>query len=143
MLTQLTIGTLVIALSVVVQSVFFGCAESVLRRIGDWFTRRPHSPRTVLALVCMTLWLMAAHALSVGLWASTFLFLGIFDGLEPSVYFAVVAFTTLGFGDVLLSQEWRLLSGLCAANGLLIFGVSTAVLVEFLIRVRRAQHVDE
>ncbi|MEM9736953.1 MAG: ion channel, partial [Pseudomonadota bacterium] len=52
-----------------------------------------------------------------------------------ALYFSVVAFTTLGFGDVLLPQEWRLLAGLSAANGLLIFGVSTAFLVEVFRRV--------
>ena len=52
--------------------------------------------------------------------------------METSVYFAGVAFTTLGFGDIILPYEWRQLAGLCAANGLLVFGVSAAVLVEVL-----------
>ena len=82
---------------------------------------------------------MLAHTIGVWVWAATFRILDIFHELEPALYFAIVAFTTLGFGDVLLPQEWRILSGLSAANGLLIFGVSTAFLVEFFSRLRRAQ----
>ena len=87
----------------------------------------------------MTLWLMAAHSLGVWIWAATFLMLGTFSALEPALYFSVVSFTALGFGDVVLTPQWRLLSGMSAANGLLIFGLSTAFLVEFLSRLRKAQ----
>ena len=65
--------------------------------------------------------------------------LQIFVTFEASVYFSLVAFTTLGFGDVLLPVEWRLLGGLAAANGLLIFGLLTAMLVETLRQIRTRQ----
>mgnify|MGYP003674721669 CR=1 FL=1 len=58
---------------------------------------------------------------------------------EESVYFGFVAFTTLGFGDILLPLQWRLLGGMAAANGLLNFGLLTAVIVETLRQVRRMQ----
>ncbi|MGO9466172.1 MAG: ion channel [Isosphaeraceae bacterium] len=38
------------------------------------------------------------------------------------------SYTALGYGDVLLSERWRLLGPLEAINGLLFFGLSTAVL---------------
>jgi len=69
----------------------------------------------------------------------TFPMLGTFDALEPALYFSVVSFTTLGFGDVVLTPQWRLLPGMSAANGLLIFGLSTAFLVEFFTHLRKAQ----
>ena len=55
------------------------------------------------------------------------------------MYFSLVSFTTLGFGDVLFPPEWRLLSGMAAANGLLNFGLLTALLVEALRHVRLGQ----
>ena len=60
--------------------------------------------------------------------------LGAFDALEPAVYFALVSFTTAGFGDITLGPDWRLLSGLTAANGFLMFGWSTAYMVELMRR---------
>ena len=76
---------------------------------------------------------------SVWIWAIALWVLGIFVQLETSVYFALVAFTTLGFGDILLPVEWRLLGGVAAANGLLIFGLLTAMMVETLRRTRMRQ----
>jgi len=76
---------------------------------------------------------------SVFVWAFALFWLDIFITLEASVYFALVAFTTLGFGDILLPQEWRLLGGMAAANGLLMFGLLTAILVEILRDTRARQ----
>ena len=75
----------------------------------------------------------------VWLWALTFYALELFPGLEPCVYFALVSFTTLGYGDVLLPHEWRLLGGMTAANGFLNFGILVASLTEALRNVRLAQ----
>ena len=76
---------------------------------------------------------------SVWIWAIALWVLNIFQTIEASVYFSLVAFTTLGFGDILLPVEWRLLGGLAAANGLLIFGILTAMLVETLRQTRLRQ----
>ncbi|MEM9031767.1 MAG: ion channel, partial [Pseudomonadota bacterium] len=76
---------------------------------------------------------------AVMIWAIAFWVLGLFATFEAAVYFSLVAFTTLGFGDVLLDQEWRLLSGLSAANGLLLFGLMTAILVETVRSTRLGQ----
>ncbi len=69
--------------------------------------------------------------------------LGAIAGLEPAVYFSLVTFTTLGYGDITLGEDWRILSALCAANGLLLFGFSTAFLVELMRRLQqRPDQVD-
>ncbi|MEM0942407.1 MAG: ion channel [Pseudomonadota bacterium] len=135
MVAQLLVGSALISASIVIEAVFVGAAWVTLGRIGPWLGTPVRAPRVILMLVVTTLWMMAAHGLSVWVWALAFLWLDIFHELEPALYFSVVAFTTLGFGDVLLPQEWRLLAGLSAANGLLIFGVSTAFLVEVFRRV--------
>lgn len=73
------------------------------------------------------------------MWALAFVELGAFGTLEESVYFALVVFTTLGLSDVILPMEWRLLSGMAAANGFLNFGLLTALLIEALRHIRLAQ----
>lgn len=77
--------------------------------------------------------------MSVWLWAVAFHLLGIFAGFEEAMYFTLVSFTTLGYGDVLMPREWRILGGLAAANGLLSFGLMTALMVESLRHVRVRQ----
>ncbi|MEO0399348.1 MAG: ion channel [Pseudomonadota bacterium] len=86
-------------------------------------------------LVVMSLMMMAAHSLEIWMWAETFLRIEIFEGIEPALYFAAVSFTTLGFGDVLLEPPWRLLAGAAAANGLLLFGLSAAFMVDTCIKL--------
>lgn len=93
--------------------------------------------RLNLALAGAAAAALAALTIAIWVWAAAFYALDVFAAVEPSVYFAAVAFTTLGFGDVLLPMDWRLLSGLCAANGLIVFGLVTAFLVDFVTRLRR------
>jgi hypothetical protein len=63
-------------------------------------------------------------------WALLYMELGLFETLEPALYFSIVSFTTVGYGDVVLEPGWRLLAGMTATHGLLNFGLFTAFLVE-------------
>ncbi|NNG03695.1 MAG: two pore domain potassium channel family protein [Inquilinus sp.] len=139
MLLQLIVGSFAVTLTTVVEALFIGGAIQALERAGPWLAAAPHTRKTMLALLGVTLWLLAALSTCVWIWAALLMVVGAFEALEPALYFSVVAFTTLGFGDITLSQPWRLLSGISAANGLLLFGLSTAFLVEFLGRLRQAQ----
>lgn len=139
MLTQLLIGTAVITATVLVTGIFAYAATEILRRAGPWVVRQPHSPKFLIIMVLTLLWTQAAITVCVWLWALTFYWLGLFETLEPALYFAFASFTTLGFGDILLPAEWRLLSGLSASNGLLLFGLFTAFLVEVMRRIRDEQ----
>ncbi len=142
MIQQLIIGSVVIAITIVVEALFIVLAVRTLRRLGDWFEESQTTIRMVAGLVAVTVWLMLSHTIGVWLWALTFLGLDVFHDLENALYFSAVAFTTLGFGDVIVEQPWRLLSGMSAANGLLIFGVSAAFLVEFMRRILEQDRRD-
>ncbi len=81
-------------------------------------------------------WLLISLSLIIWVWAFSLIHLGVFSEWEESLYFSLVAFTTLGFGDVVLPQNWRLLSGFIAADGFVLFGLNTAVLLEAMMRLR-------
>jgi hypothetical protein len=134
---QLFIGSIIMIISIICHAVFTASAEWALRREHLWPGPRAGTFRFLVMLVGMTLWLLLSISLNVWLWAVLLLWLDVFQELEPSVYFSLVSFTTLGFGDIILAQEWRILSGLMAANGLIILGLTTAVLIDFLSRLRR------
>lgn len=105
-------------------------------RMGIWLSDARQGPRMMVFLSMASVWAVLQLTVGVWIWAVCFWRLGIFETLEPSVYFALVAFTTLGFGDVLLPDEWRLLGGMTAVNGLLNVGLVTAILVELLRQAR-------
>jgi hypothetical protein len=134
---QLLIGSAIITMTIIIHVGFTAAVEWGLKREHLWPGRRAGLVRFVILLVGMTLMLLASISLCVWLWAFCMMWLGIFHDVETSVYFVLVSFTTLGFGDIVLEKQWRVLSGLIGANGLLIFGLTTAVLVDFLSRFRR------
>jgi voltage-gated potassium channel Kch len=83
----------------------------------------------------MVLLLFLAALVELNIWAVTYLAVGAIPDIEPALYFSTVTFTTLGYGDLTLDTNWRLLSSFEAANGTLMFGWSTAIVVAVLHRM--------
>ncbi len=88
-----------------------------------------------MAMVTVVLGLFIILTVEVWLWAICYLAVGAFHDFETALYFSTVTFSTLGFGDVLPAERWRLLSALEAVNGFLVIGWSTAYLVAASTRV--------
>ncbi len=139
MLLQLVLGSAIMGATVVISALSLWGLEAFLSRAHDWVVVPPHGPKLVAVLTAVMLWTVLLMTVSVWIWAFALWGLGVFVTLEASVYFSLVAFTTLGFGDILLPVEWRLLGGLAAANGLLVFGLLTAMMVETLRQTRLRQ----
>jgi hypothetical protein len=94
---------------------------------------------SVLSLSLVMLVMMFANFVQMALWAWLFLLLGEFGDFATALYFSGVTFATLGYGDLVLSPKWRLLSPLASGNGILMFGVSTAVMTGAVIDVLKSQ----
>lgn len=139
MFTQLTLGSVLTLASILIAALSWWALETVLGRLHGWSSKPPHGPKLMAVLTLSLISTLAMMTAAVWLWAFAFYTLEIFLEFEKSVYFALVTFTTLGFGDILLPQEWRLLGGMAAANGLLMFGLLTAILVETLRGTRSRQ----
>lgn len=87
--------------------------------------------------------MFAASFIEALAWAFTYLFLDAFNGLDESLYFSIVTFTTLGYGDIVLSNSYRLLASLEAANGIIIFGWSTAIIITVVQKYYLDSGVDK
>ncbi len=139
MFIQIAIGTGLLLASILIAAISAWVMEVLFQHGHGWLMREPHRPKLMVLMVGVSLWVLGIITAGVWVWAGAFYALGIFPNLEEAVYFAIVSYTTLGFGDVLLPVEWRLLAGMAAANGLLNFGLLTALLVEALRHVRLGQ----
>ncbi|MGL4281281.1 MAG: ion channel, partial [Albidovulum sp.] len=139
MLVQIAIGSLLMLTTISLTGATLWVVEALLRRFNPWLLREPHGPKLALLLAAAALWLMGIVTIDVWIWAMAFDLIGVLPTLEASVYFALVSFTTVGYGDVVLPQEWRLLGGMCGANGFMIFGFVIAMQVEALRYVRLGQ----
>lgn len=135
MLLQLFIGSIVVTLSIIIEVIFIFIAVQRMSKLGETKVFSSNLLAMMFYLIGITLWLLLAFSIVTWLWAFTLFGLGSFSSLEEALYFSMVAFTSLGFGDLILGENWRLLSGMIAANGLLLFGLNTAVLVETLRQV--------
>jgi voltage-gated potassium channel len=132
------IGALLISLTVVIHA--FGTTYWVrflvsryVQENGQWYSRK-----SMQILIGTGLVLVGLHVIQIVLWALTYRALvppAELATLEAAVYFSFVTFTTLGYGDITLSEGWRLLSGIEAMNGILLVGWSTAVLFAVVQRI--------
>lgn len=83
----------------------------------------------------IVLLMFLASLLEVLVWAVTFLALNAIEGFERALYFSMVTFTTLGYGEIVLDEQWRLLASFAAANGIIMFGWTTAIVLAVVQRV--------
>ena len=85
--------------------------------------------RSVLRTSGIVIVMFLVSLIEVVAWAIPFMVFGAIEGLEKAVYFSMVTYTTLGYGDVLLDEQWRLLASFEAANGIIMFGWTTAIVM--------------
>jgi hypothetical protein len=82
------------------------------------------------------------HLLEMGFWAVLFMICGEFSDFGTALYHSAVNYTSLGYGDLIMSPSWRLLGPLEAANGALLFGVSTAMVFAVMLWLIQARFTD-
>ena len=95
-----------------------------------------------LLLIGVFATLMLLHLAETCIWAAFYSWRGLFGNYETSLYFSLGTYTTIGYGDVLLPQNWRLLGALEGISGVLLCGLSTAFLFSvvsalFQFRIQR------
>ena len=73
------------------------------------------------------------------MWAVAYVLVGAIPSFEPAMYFSTVTFTTLGYGDLVIGDRWRLLAVTQAAAGIIVFGWTTAIVVALLQHVSRRE----
>jgi hypothetical protein len=83
-------------------------------------------------LIGIMLILLAGNLLQITLWAELFIYCGEFEDFATAFYHSVVNFTTLGYGDLVMSEKRRLLGGMEAGNGVLMFALTASFLFAVL-----------
>lgn len=76
-----------------------------------------------------------SHLIQVCIWAASFMVLTALPNLGDAVYFSIVTYTTVGYGDVTVARDFRNFAAMASVTGLLIFGLSTAFLVAMFTRM--------
>lgn len=90
-------------------------------------------------LMIVMIVMMLGNFLQIVIWGAIFIWLGEFNELYEAVYHSAVNFTSLGYGDVVMSTRWKLLGPLEAANGILMLAITGAALMAILQQLIKAQ----
>lgn len=138
MLINLAIGLPTMLLCLVLQAAF--TFWSVRYFIGQSMRvgfARPFAQ--IRSLLVAMLVLVLGNFLQIMIWGSLFIVLGEFDELYEAVYHSAVNFSSLGYGDVVMTKSWKLLGPLEAGNGVLMFGLTGAALMAMLQQMIKAQ----
>lgn len=133
MLIQLLVGALVSAIAIMVHALATVGAISAARSATRWRTTWPRL-HLMAIMVATVLVLMLAHTVEIVVWSLSYALVGAAPAGSDLLYFAFVNYTTLGYGDVTPVKAWQLLGPMAAMNGILMFGWSTAVLFEVLLK---------
>ncbi|MFV0410794.1 MAG: potassium channel family protein, partial [Paracoccus sp. (in: a-proteobacteria)] len=86
----------------------------------------------------LALLVVITHLVEILLWAVYFHWRGVIEGLEQAFYFSAVTYATIGYGDVVPPESWRLISAMEGLTGILMCGWSGGyffAIVSRLIRI--------
>ena len=141
-LIPLAVGSVAVLCTILIHALTLGASvnffrhEQKLGRTGTSFWINLAIAGRVISLAFL------AHLIEIALWAGLFVVCGEFQEFATAYYHSAVNYTTLGYGDLIMSPSWKLLGPLEAADGALMFGVSTAMIFAVTQRLILAQFAD-
>jgi Ion channel len=141
-LAPLVVGAIALVCTILIHAIPLSATVNFVRReksrgrVGKGFW-------SDIAIVARAIsYATVAHLIEIALWAVVFLICGEFQAFGIAYYHSAVNYTSLGYGDLVMSPSWRLLGPLEAANGMLMFGVTTAMIFAVIQRLVEARFVD-
>ena len=145
MFPDLAVGLAALVVSVLTHAAATGVIVILVARLLKSGYAGRHFGKNVVVVLLTTLIATAAHLAQVAIWAGAFLACGEFAGFDDAFYHSAVNYSSLGYGDIVMSRRWRLLGPLEAMNGILLFGISTALMFAVISRLieHRLRHGPE
>jgi voltage-gated potassium channel Kch len=132
---QLFLATGMVTLTVIVHLTGLALLLALLRRhrANAWKSRMIAD---MIAVVSAAFGLFVLHTIEIWTWAIAYHLLGLLRGWEEAIYFSTTTYVTIGYGDVVLGREGRLLGAIEGANGIILLGWSTAFFFNIVDRLK-------
>jgi len=140
MIIQLLVGIALIGATVYIHAVALNALDLRIRRITPALEARFLRTWRSMLMTLAVLGVFAVNILQLWIWAGFYVLVGELPDMESALYFSTSTFTTVGYGDVVLSHDWRLLSSFEAANGMILFGWSTAFIFSIMRMTYHPEH---
>lgn len=110
-----------------------------MRAVRGHAGRQPRAWRSVLLFVRIAGRIVLLHLLEIGAWAVVYVWDEAIPDLASALYFSAVTYTTTGYGDLVLSKEWRLVGAVEALTGILMCGWSTGFFFAVVSRLYKEE----
>lgn len=124
MFSELLIALGIVAVCVVIHTAGLALFADFLMDRFPQLERVTTVGRQAVLLILVFAVVISLHLVEASLWATFYYLRGLFQDFETALYFSLVTYGTIGFGDVVLPQRWRLLSGIEGISGVLLCGLS-------------------
>jgi len=134
-LTQIVLGSALLILCSLIHVAMLVWSIALLTKIGDRFEGLATKRYWSLMIGSAFSVIVVSHTIQVWIWALSFVAIGAITDFGEAIYFALVTYTTLGYGDVTLGAGSRIFGAMASVTGLLTFGLSTAFLAGLLARL--------
>lgn len=135
---EFTVSSILSVLCVVIHGLgLFSLSHALRSETAVERIRRiePLSPRGVAFTLGIVVAMLALHGIEIWLFAFVYLGLGAIGGLEDALYFSTISYSTVGYSDTHILQEWRLLGAFESILGMVLLGWSTAFFFRMLGRM--------
>lgn len=140
LLVQLALATATVAATVLVHLAGLAGLLFLLRMHRRRFTIQRALVDQGAILLGAAFGLFALHTIEIWGYAVLYRALGAFSTFEQSLYFSTATYSTVGYGDLTLPMDWRILDAVEGVNGLILLGWSTAFFVSVVSRIRILEH---
>ena len=136
---NIILGIILIIITIFIQAYVTRIVMGVISRLKDPSHGR-HILKDTPFFIAIVLLLITAVIIESMVWAVAYYTTSALDSFHTALYFSIVTFTTLGYGDVTLSESWQLLGAFESANGIIIFGWITAMVVTMVQKIYTKHH---
>lgn len=138
MLKQIAVGLGMVVVTTIIHASFMVLGEKYLNWRMARYGPGVHYIFKALLVSLLAAWMFLAVVTEALIWAQVYLwnpFITALPDIETALYFSMVTFTSVGYGDIVLKGSWRMLASIQGANGVIIFGWTTALIFHYIQRI--------
>jgi hypothetical protein len=142
LLIPVAVGSVAVICTILIHTLPLSATVSFVRRekrLGHLGVDFRKDMGVVLRII---VYAFVAHLIEVALWAALFVTCGEFSDFATAYYHSAVNYTSLGYGDIIMSPTWKLLGPLETVDGMLLFGVSTGMIFAVIQRLIGARYAE-
>ncbi|KIC44119.1 MAG: potassium channel family protein [Ruegeria sp.] len=139
---QIFWGSLYLGICFLIEILLLTWSVLIIRRVLEKWENRSTVLTTAGPICIALLFIVLTHTVQVWIWAIVWVTRDVLPDWNSALYFSLVTFTTLGYGDIVLGDGLRIFGAFAAVTGLLAFGLSTAFLVALMTRVFQEKFIN-